>query len=104
MCGGCVDGRCGVGRQILFRWCRVGPCLDAARPLEEVRDAGRVAGGTLPVPPLPGLPDGLPTRWERLRVAVLPVGEHAGCGVAAGWWRGCAAERPDAHRGNDGDE
>src|SRR5260370_28319442 len=48
-------GRSGVGRQILLGWCCDRPCLDAARSLEEVRDAVGVAGGTCSVPLMGGL-------------------------------------------------
>src|SRR6516162_11029251 len=49
------DGRFGVSRQALLRWCRERPGLDAAGSLEEVDDAVLVAGGALPVPLLSGL-------------------------------------------------
>ena len=55
MCGG---GRWSVSRrrEILLCWCCDRPCLGAAGSLEEVNDAVLVAGGTLPVALLRGLP------------------------------------------------
>ena len=82
--GGGLDGRSRVSRQALLRWCCERPCLDAARPVEEVNDAVLVAGGALSVPLLCGLSAGVPARGRRLGVAVVPGGEDAGRGGRAG--------------------
>ena len=81
--GGGPDGRSGVSCQAFLRWGRQRPCLDAARPIEEVNDAVFAAGGALAVPLLCGLRAGQPARGQRLGVAVVPGGEDAGRGGRA---------------------
>ena len=103
-------GRSRVGRQILLGWCCDRPCLDAARPLEEVNDAVLVAGGTCSVPPLGGLSAG-PACGQGLGIAVVPGGENAGRGGRAGcrgWrrrrgstWRASSGRRRAARQGGD---
>ena len=55
-CEAAAGGRSRVGREILLCRCCDRPCLGAAGSLEEVNDAVLVAGGTLPVALLRGLP------------------------------------------------
>src|SRR5262249_62242960 len=74
---GGLDGRSGVGRQILLGWCCQHPCLDAARSLEEVHDVVLVAWGTCSVPLLCGLHVGEPAGGQGLGVAVVPGREEA---------------------------
>ena len=55
-CAAAAGGRSRVGREILLCRCCDRPCFGAPGSLEEVNDAVLVAGGTLPVALLRGLP------------------------------------------------
>jgi hypothetical protein len=55
-CAVAAGGRSCVGREILLCRCCDRPCLGAPGSLAEVNDAVLVAGGTLPVALLRGLP------------------------------------------------